>query len=61
MQPKKKTSKARKGWRRSHHALTAPAVVYCPRCNEPRLPHRACGRCGYVNPRVSLPVEEEKK
>ncbi|MDD4889414.1 MAG: 50S ribosomal protein L32 [Phycisphaerae bacterium] len=60
MQPKKKSSRARKGWRRSHDSLTAPSVTPCPRCNEPRLPHRACTRCGYVNPRISLPVEEEK-
>ena len=59
MQPKKKTSKARKGWRRAHDALKPPPVAYCPRCNKPIQSHRACGSCGYLNPRVSLVVEEE--
>ncbi len=59
MQPKKKTSRARKGWRQSHDALTAPGLATCPRCGQPRLPHKACGQCGYVNPRISLPVQEE--
>ena len=47
--PKKKTSKARKRQRRSHHALTAPNVVTCPECHEPRMSHRACPSCGYYN------------
>ncbi|MCG3181634.1 MAG: 50S ribosomal protein L32 [Phycisphaerae bacterium] len=59
MQPKKNTSRSRKGKRRSHQAITPPHVDYCPKCGAPRKSHYACGRCGYVNPRVSLPVEEE--
>ena len=30
--PKKKTSKARRDARRSHHALTPPTLVPCPEC-----------------------------
>ena len=59
MQPKKRQSKARQAWRRSHDALKAPHVGYCPRCNAPKKPHGACSRCGYVNPHLSLPVEQE--
>ncbi|BDQ33717.1 50S ribosomal protein L32 [Pseudodesulfovibrio portus] len=43
--PKKKTSKSRKGMRRSHDQVAAPNVVYCE-CGEPTLPHRACSVCG---------------
>ena len=43
--PKKKTSKSRKGMRRSHDKVAAPNVVYCE-CGEPVLPHRACSVCG---------------
>jgi len=43
--PKKKTSKSRKGMRRSHDHITAPNIVYCE-CGEPTLPHRACSVCG---------------
>lgn len=45
--PKRKTSKARRDKRRTHYKLTAPNLVTCPRCQEPRLPHRVCANCGY--------------
>ncbi len=47
--PKRKISKERKRKRRSHHALTAPNVVACPECGEPRMSHRACPSCGFYN------------
>lgn len=56
--PKRKTSKARRDKRRSHHKLTAPSLATCPQCNEPRLPHRVCPTCGYYNGRAVLEVEE---
>ncbi|MFO1129394.1 MAG: 50S ribosomal protein L32 [Rhodospirillales bacterium] len=37
--PKKKTSRAKKGMRRSHHALTAPAYVEDKTSGELRRPH----------------------
>ena len=41
--PKRKVSKARRDKRRnSHWKLAIPGVVACPKCGEPRLPHRAC-------------------
>ena len=41
--PKNKVSKARRDKRRnSHWKLAIPGVVACPKCGEPRLPHRAC-------------------
>lgn len=43
--PKKKTSKSKKGMRRSHHSVPVPNVIYCE-CGEPALPHRACPHCG---------------
>ena len=56
--PKRKVSKARKRKRRSHHALTAPNVVNCPECGEPRLSHRACPACGFYNGRKVFAAEE---
>jgi len=55
--PKQKISKARKNKRRSHHALTAPNVIQCPECKEPRQSHRACPSCGYYNGRQVISVE----
>ncbi len=54
--PKKKTSKARKGARRSHHALTAPTLVTCPQCHAKKPPHTVCPECGYYDGRPVLDV-----
>jgi large subunit ribosomal protein L32 len=42
-----KLSKSRKGSRRAHHALRAPGFSLCPRCTQPKLPHRICSNCGF--------------
>jgi len=55
--PKKRHSKARRDKRRSHQALSAPNVVSCPQCSEPRLPHRICPHCGYYKKSVVLEME----
>lgn len=47
MPPKRKLAKAWKGWRRSHDALKPKSLSICPRCNQPKYPHRVCGTCGY--------------
>lgn len=46
--PKKRTSKSRKGMRRSHDALsTSIKSTECPNCGELKLPHHVCTACGY--------------
>jgi large subunit ribosomal protein L32 len=55
--PKKRTSKSRRDKRRSHERLSAPTVVPCPQCNEPRLPHRICPHCGYYKKAGIIEVE----
>lgn len=47
--PKRKTSPARRGKRRSHHTLNAVNFVECPNCGEFKLAHHICGSCGYYN------------
>ncbi len=47
--PKRKTGRSKTNSRRSSHKLTASAVSVCPQCNQPKLPHRVCGECGYYN------------
>lgn len=45
--PKKKTSRARRDMRRSHHAIKfSAAVEYCPNCGEPKQRHHMCTACG---------------
>ncbi len=55
--PKRKTSKAKRDSRRSHHKLTAPNLTECPQCHQPKLPHHACPNCGYYKGRQAVEVE----
>jgi large subunit ribosomal protein L32 len=57
--PKRRTSHARQGKRRSHQHLKPIQIQYCPQCNEPVLPHRVCPNCGHYQGREVV-AEEEK-
>ena len=59
--PKRRTSRSKKGHRRSHHHVTPPQVQYCPNCNEPTLPHRVCTNCGHYQGREVIPMKQEEK
>ncbi len=56
--PKKKTSKARRDRRRSHHHIRVKALSVCPHCGSPMIPHRACFSCGWYKGRQVVEVEE---
>jgi large subunit ribosomal protein L32 len=43
-------------WMRS---VPKPSVSRCPRCQEPKLPHRVCASCGFYHDREVLPQKEE--
>ena len=57
--PARRTSRARRDLRRSHHALSQPARSNCPQCNEPRAPHRVCKNCGFYRDRTVIQTEED--
>jgi large subunit ribosomal protein L32 len=57
--PKRRTSKSRRNKRRSHHALSAPALALCPTCGEPKPPHRVCGNCGGYRGRTVIGTDED--
>jgi large subunit ribosomal protein L32 len=57
--PKKRTSKARKRKRRTHVKAKATATQACPRCGDPKLPHRVCPTCGYYKDTEVIQVETE--
>lgn len=45
--PKKKHTRARKGGRAAHHAITLPVLIRCGCTRRLRVPpHRACPECG---------------
>ena len=60
MLPVQKSSKARKRKRRSHHALKPIHYVRCAQCGSAKLPHAACGNCGFVNPNLAIDIKSEE-
>ncbi len=60
--PKQKPSRSRTKSRRAktYRAYTINSTP-CPKCNEPKLPHRVCLYCGHYRGRKVLEFEEEKK
>lgn len=56
--PKKRTSKSRKGMRRSHQRLELPPIVRCSRCSTPKQRHTICPECGYYRGKPVFEVEE---
>jgi large subunit ribosomal protein L32 len=44
--PKFRTSASKRDMRRSHHALKATSLAYCPQCGEAKLSHTVCKNCG---------------
>nr|MBN2278671.1 50S ribosomal protein L32 [candidate division Zixibacteria bacterium] len=45
--PKRRHSRTRGRKRRTHWTLTAPNVVECTQCHQPKLSHHICPHCGY--------------
>ena len=58
--PKRRTSRSRQGNRRSHHHKKPIQIQYCPRCEQPVLPHRVCANCGHYQNREVVPMEEKE-
>ena len=56
--PKRRTSKTRKRKRRTHDKAPEVAIQACPRCGDPRRPHRVCPSCGYYGEERRIEVEE---
>jgi large subunit ribosomal protein L32 len=55
--PKRKQSKSRRDKRRANYKLSAPVVVECPHCHQPKRPHRVCPTCGTYRGREVEPLE----
>lgn len=61
--PKRRTSRARQGNRRSHHHKTPVQVGFCSRCGQTVKQHASCWNCGWSNAQgrelVKIETEEE--
>jgi len=61
--PKRRTSKARQGKRRSHLHLTVKQNTYCVRCGEAVRAHFVCWNCGWhsTQGREAVVIEETEE
>lgn len=59
--PKRRTSHARQGNRRSHHRVTPVQIHYCKNCSYPGLPHRVCPNCGQYQGREVVAMDDKEK
>ncbi|MDH3496816.1 MAG: 50S ribosomal protein L32 [Gemmatimonadota bacterium] len=57
--PKRRTSKARKRKRRTHFKAAPVAIQPCPRCGDPKRPHRVCPTCGFYAGKKRAEVAED--
>jgi large subunit ribosomal protein L32 len=55
--PKKKTSRSKRGMRRSHDTVAIPNPIYCE-CGELALSHRICSACGTYKGVKRIAVQE---
>ncbi len=58
--PKRKRSRARRDSRFANKGIKVKAIVYCPNCSEPSLPHQACAKCGFYKGVKSLSTKIER-
>ncbi|MFW2331554.1 MAG: 50S ribosomal protein L32 [Nitrospinota bacterium] len=56
--PKKRTSRMKRGSRRSHDGLVATMQSVCSECGEAKLSHRVCPKCGFYKNIAILPIDE---
>lgn len=56
--PKHKISKSRRDKRRTHKKLSAPTLVLCPQCHEPKRPHYVCLSCGTYKGQSIIAIKE---
>ena len=65
--PKQKRSQSKVKRTRANIFIKAPALIKCPKCGKPVLPHTICGYCGYykgkefVNVMAKLEKKEQKR
>lgn len=56
--PKLKTTKSKKGQRRSHHTAVSLASGKCGNCGEPKQAHTVCSACGYYRKKEVIKKSE---
>jgi large subunit ribosomal protein L32 len=57
--PKRRTSKQRKRKRRTHFKAEEVSPQACPRCGDPKLPHRVCPTCGFYRDEAVIDTDQD--
>ena len=55
--PKKRTTRSKRGKRRSHHAHSPLNLIRCPKCKTYTLSHQMCPACGIYAGRIVVDVQ----
>jgi large subunit ribosomal protein L32 len=58
--PTHRHTRSRRDKRRANWKLSAPNVILCSACQEPRLAHRVCPSCGSYNGKKIIEVIEKE-
>ncbi|MEO0094608.1 MAG: 50S ribosomal protein L32 [candidate division WOR-3 bacterium] len=58
--PKRRHSHSRKNKRRSQFKMKSIQYIECPKCHNPKLPHRVCPVCGTYKDILIIASKEEK-
>ena len=58
--PTHRHTRSRRDKRRANWKGEQPALVACPECSEPKVPHRVCPSCGTYDGRKILNVVEKE-
>jgi large subunit ribosomal protein L32 len=58
---KRRQSSARRDSRRAQWmaSVKTPQATRCPKCEQPKLPHRVCMECGYYDNRKVVDKPEQ--
>lgn len=59
--PKQRTTQAKQGLRRAHHAVKVSPLMTCPRCHELKVTHQVCPSCGTYNGHQVIEIEDKSQ
>jgi len=57
--PKYRRSRSMRKHHQGHLRAQRVTVSECPRCHEPKLPHRVCVECGFYNGMEIIKFDDE--
>lgn len=60
-EPTSKTTRSKRGMRRSHHAIKDFLFATCSNCGATIRPHHVCHTCGYYKDRLYKALIKEPK